>query len=117
MNDNLWYKVTTKQNSSSKRVQLLQDDARGAEELPCQKRRMLNLMEHQKEVRRTQQGRERDCGGHGPGIRTYTGALIRLSRKPGYSESRIDPGFASQNWSTMKIIPLYTNDVCWHAQP
>lgn len=30
------------------------------------------LTEHQKEVRRAQQGREWDCGGHGPGIRTYT---------------------------------------------
>jgi telomere-associated protein RIF1 len=34
----------------------------------------LELTEHQKEVRRAQQGRERDTGGHGPGIRTYTNA-------------------------------------------
>ena len=30
------------------------------------------LIEHQNEVRRAQQGREKDCSGHGPGIRTYT---------------------------------------------
>lgn len=37
------------------------------------KRKKSELTEHQKEVRRAQQGRERDCNGHGPGIRTYTG--------------------------------------------
>ncbi|KAI9117300.1 hypothetical protein K1719_011466 [Acacia pycnantha] len=36
------------------------------------KRKRLELTEHQKEVKRAQQGRERDAGGHGPGIRTYT---------------------------------------------
>ncbi|KAL6582320.1 hypothetical protein OROMI_006334 [Orobanche minor] len=36
------------------------------------KRRGSELTEHQKEVRRAQQGRARDCSGHGPGLRTYT---------------------------------------------
>lgn len=36
------------------------------------KRKKIKLTQHQKEVRRAQQGRSRDCGGHGPGIRTYT---------------------------------------------
>lgn len=36
------------------------------------KRKRAELTEHQKEVRRAQQGRGRDSSGHGPGIRTYT---------------------------------------------
>lgn len=36
------------------------------------KRKKLELTEHQKEVRRAQQGRSRDCEGRGPGVRTYT---------------------------------------------
>lgn len=39
---------------------------------PSLKRKRLELTEHQKEVRRAQQGREKDSNGHGPGIRTYT---------------------------------------------
>lgn len=44
------------------------------EEIPTSnsKRKKTELTQHQKEVRRAQQGRARDCGGHGPGIRTYT---------------------------------------------
>ncbi|XP_051148299.1 uncharacterized protein LOC127263359 isoform X2 [Andrographis paniculata] len=38
------------------------------------KRKCPELTEHQKEVRRAQQGRTRDCNGRGPGIRTYTSA-------------------------------------------
>lgn len=46
-------------------------------DVPCvnmnMKRKRLELTEHQKEVRRAQRGRERDCGGHGlGGIKTYT---------------------------------------------
>ncbi|CAN1282991.1 Telomere-associated protein RIF1 [Linum perenne] len=41
---------------------------------PSLKRDRLELTEHQREVRRAQQGRAMDCNGHGPGIRTYTGA-------------------------------------------
>lgn len=36
------------------------------------KRKRPELTERQKEVRRAQQGRVRDCDGRGPGIRTYT---------------------------------------------
>ncbi|KAL8497864.1 hypothetical protein ACS0TY_021276 [Phlomoides rotata] len=36
------------------------------------KRKRAELTDHQKEVRRAQQGRGRDSSGHGPGIRTYT---------------------------------------------
>ena len=72
------YKVTTAKHSmTSKRVELVLD---GTSRLPDQrevrplslKRKKLELTEHQKDVRRAQQGRKRDTGGHGPGIRTYT---------------------------------------------
>ncbi|KAF7806429.1 Telomere-associated protein RIF1 [Senna tora] len=71
------YKVTSKQSSTSKRVELLLDCRNHPEQkkapLPLNlKRKRLELTEHQKEVKRAQQGRERDSGGHGPGIRTYT---------------------------------------------
>lgn len=36
------------------------------------RKRSEELTEHQKEVRRAQQGKTRDCEGRGPGIRTYT---------------------------------------------
>ena len=36
------------------------------------KRKRGELTEHQKEVRRAQQGRTRDSSGHGPCIQTYT---------------------------------------------
>lgn len=39
---------------------------------PNPKRKKIELTQHQKEVRQAQQGRTWDCGGHGPGIRTYT---------------------------------------------
>ncbi|KAJ0091513.1 hypothetical protein Patl1_13892 [Pistacia atlantica] len=70
------YKVTATHNRSSKRVELIEEminitDHRG-QLCPSPKRMRLILTEHQKEVRRAQQGREWDCGGHGPGIRTYT---------------------------------------------
>ncbi|KAL5065157.1 hypothetical protein RYX36_026894 [Vicia faba] len=67
------YKVTAKQNKTSKRVELLSDTQKEAPPLSFKKKR-LELTEHQREVRRAQQGRERDAGGHGPGIRTYTNA-------------------------------------------
>lgn len=38
------------------------------------KRKRPDLTEHQKEVRQAQQGRARDCNGHGPGVLTYTSA-------------------------------------------
>ncbi|XVF88328.1 hypothetical protein PTKIN_Ptkin19aG0041100 [Pterospermum kingtungense] len=70
-------KVTATQNRSSKRVELMEEGMIvqfNQKDTPpsCLKRKRLELTEHQKEVRRAQQGRERDCSGHGPGIRTYT---------------------------------------------
>lgn len=71
------YKVTAKHNSTSKRVELVLDYRNHPEQKEAPhplnlKRKRLELTEHQKEVKRAQQGRERDTGGHGPGIRTYT---------------------------------------------
>ncbi|KAK6273259.1 hypothetical protein POUND7_010342 [Theobroma cacao] len=69
-------KVTATQNRSSKRVELEHTIAQSNQKHKppsCSKRKRLELTEHQKEVRQAQQGRERDCSGHGPGIRTYTG--------------------------------------------
>ncbi|XP_068464380.1 uncharacterized protein [Phaseolus vulgaris] len=67
------YRVSAKHNRTSKRVELVLDKLKEAPPLSSKKRR-LELTEHQKEVRRAQQGREKDTGGHGPGIRTYTNA-------------------------------------------
>ncbi|KAK7264887.1 hypothetical protein RJT34_32500 [Clitoria ternatea] len=67
------YRVTAKDNRTSKRVGLVLDTQQEAPPSSFKKRR-LELTEHQKEVRRAQQGRERDSGGHGPGIKTYTNA-------------------------------------------
>ncbi|KAE8677166.1 hypothetical protein F3Y22_tig00111542pilonHSYRG00073 [Hibiscus syriacus] len=71
-------KITATQNRSSKRVELTEEGMIAAvnqkDKPPLNsKRKRVELTEHQKEVRRAQQGRERDCNGHGPGIRTYTG--------------------------------------------
>lgn len=51
-----------------KRVELVKDHEKSL----GNKRKRLELTEHQKEVRRAQQGRSRDCEGRGPGVRTYT---------------------------------------------
>ena len=64
-------------NMSSKRIGLLKGNVNHPKhkDMPClnMKRKRLELTEHQKEVRRAQRGRERDCAGHGlGGIRTYT---------------------------------------------
>ncbi|KAI3790296.1 hypothetical protein L2E82_03241 [Cichorium intybus] len=61
-------KVTTTLNRCVKRVELVKDHEKGL----GYKRKRLELTEHQKEVRRAQQGRSRDCEGRGPGVRTYT---------------------------------------------
>lgn len=73
------YRVSAKDNRTSKRVELVLDTVNEAPPLSFKKRR-LELTEHQKEVRRAQQGRERDSGGHGPGIRTYTNADFSQAR-------------------------------------
>ncbi|KAJ9557965.1 hypothetical protein OSB04_012579 [Centaurea solstitialis] len=61
-------KITATLNRCVKRVELVDDRAK---ELGS-KRRKLELTERQKEVRRAQQGRSKDCEGRGPGVRTYT---------------------------------------------
>ncbi|XP_042481141.1 uncharacterized protein LOC122061756 isoform X2 [Macadamia integrifolia] len=71
------YRVATTQKTSSKRIEFMEVTRNGSN--PCDypswslKKKKLELTEHQKEVRRAQQGRERDCNGRGPGVRTYTG--------------------------------------------
>ncbi|XP_010047985.2 uncharacterized protein LOC104436826 [Eucalyptus grandis] len=70
------YKVTSTHNRTTKRVwpvEVPENQLEHMKELsPKVKRKRSELTEHQKEVRRAQRGRERDCGTHGPGIRTYT---------------------------------------------
>ncbi|XP_043725131.1 uncharacterized protein LOC122671768 isoform X2 [Telopea speciosissima] len=70
------YSVATTQKTSSKRVGFMEVTRNDSN--PCDypsrslKKKKLELTEHQKEVRRAHQGRERDCNGHGPGVWTYT---------------------------------------------
>ncbi|PHU10415.1 hypothetical protein BC332_22275 [Capsicum chinense] len=64
------FKVPTTLRRCSKRVELVGNVANSSG--GKSKRRHTELTEHQKEVRRAQQGRSMDCSGHGPGIRTYT---------------------------------------------
>ncbi|KAL3824518.1 hypothetical protein ACJIZ3_020547 [Penstemon smallii] len=70
------YKVPTTLKKCSKRVEIVDDPLKGSKDLDklclSAKRKRTELTEHQKEVRRAQQGRTSDCNGHGPGIRTYT---------------------------------------------
>lgn len=86
------YKVAAIQNTFSKRVELTEN--KGGENtetvvvVPGTKRKRLELTEHQKEVRRAQQGRDKDCGGHGPGIRTYTGADFSQGNEDSQEESQ-----------------------------
>lgn len=67
------HKVTTTLNRCVKRVELMADQVNGSGS-NAPKRKRLELTEHQKEVRRAQQGRSKDCEGRGPGVRTYTSA-------------------------------------------
>lgn len=68
--------MTATNSWNSKRVELVEDTANQFEPenrlASSSKRKRVGLTEHQKEVRRAQQGRGMDCSGHGPGIRTYT---------------------------------------------
>ena len=115
-------KVTATQNRSSKRVELEgmigQFNQKYKPRL-FSKRKRLELTEHQKEVRRAQQGRERDCSGHGPGIRTYTSldfsqrneesqesrdirdseAMLEMLRKVGWLFLSMRPGLAWYRWN------------------
>ncbi|XP_060172031.1 uncharacterized protein LOC132603135 isoform X2 [Lycium barbarum] len=63
------YKAPTTLRRCSKRVELMEGNDKMCS---SSKRRHTELTEHQKEVRRAQQGRGMDCSAHGPGIRTYT---------------------------------------------
>ncbi|XP_030511814.1 uncharacterized protein LOC115726183 [Rhodamnia argentea] len=70
------YKATSTHNRTTKRVELVEVPKYPLEHMeepsPKVKRKWSELTDHQKEVRRAQRGGERDCGTHGPGIRTYT---------------------------------------------
>lgn len=70
------YKVTNTLKKCSKRVEIIGSSLQGSKDFDNidsgAKRKRPELTEHQKEVRRAQQGRARDSNGHGPGIRTYT---------------------------------------------
>uniref|UniRef100_A0A0A0LTL9 Telomere-associated protein Rif1 N-terminal domain-containing protein n=1 Tax=Cucumis sativus TaxID=3659 RepID=A0A0A0LTL9_CUCSA len=70
------HRVSATSIKSSKRIQIMTttNHDKHKEDTPTSnpKRKKIKLTQHQKEVRRAQQGRSRDCGGHGPGIRTYT---------------------------------------------
>ena len=62
------HEVSATMRVCSKRVELVKNGM-----IPRDpKRKRSELTEHQREVRRAQQGKGRDCSGHGPGIRTYT---------------------------------------------
>ncbi|KHN03607.1 hypothetical protein glysoja_037013 [Glycine soja] len=69
-----------KHNWTSKRVELVLDTLKEAPPPLSFKKRRLELTEHLKGVRRAQQGRERDTGGRGPGIRIYTSADFTQGR-------------------------------------
>ncbi|GFQ00452.1 hypothetical protein PHJA_002189200 [Phtheirospermum japonicum] len=76
-NHHLQYNVTNTLKKCSKRVEIVGNPISGPEDfeeiyLGAKRKRRPELTEHQKEVRRAQQGRATDCNGHGPGIRTYT---------------------------------------------
>ncbi|KAL7134649.1 hypothetical protein ABFS83_11G041200 [Erythranthe nasuta] len=67
------FKVTNILKRCSKRVEITGGAVNGFEKIDSgSKRKRLELTEHQKEVRRAQQGRNRDCSRHGPGVKTYT---------------------------------------------
>ncbi|XP_076906258.1 uncharacterized protein LOC143562310 [Bidens hawaiensis] len=68
------HNVTTALNRCVKRVELMDDRVNGLGGCNGPKRKRLELTEHQKEVRRAQQGKLKDCEGRGPGVRTYTSA-------------------------------------------
>ncbi|CAN6449821.1 unnamed protein product [Victoria cruziana] len=70
-----WLTVTATQKQNSKRVSFVKDDQNVKfVKVPALglKRKKMELTEHQREVKRLQQGRGRDCTGHGPGVKTYT---------------------------------------------
>ncbi|KAH9610843.1 hypothetical protein KSS87_005290 [Heliosperma pusillum] len=70
------HKVSATLRVCSKRVELVQNGVVSGdstrEQRSRRKRECREVTEHQREVRRAQQGKGRDCSGHGPGVRTYT---------------------------------------------
>ncbi|KAK8319327.1 hypothetical protein V6Z12_A13G235600 [Gossypium hirsutum] len=88
-----WCCKITPTQKSSKRVELTEEGMipgsnQNNKPPSNSKRKRVELTEHQKEVRRAQQGRERDCNGHGPGVRTYT----NLDFSQGNQESQDSQG-------------------------
>ncbi|KAL7093467.1 hypothetical protein ACP275_11G042300 [Erythranthe tilingii] len=84
------FKVTNTLKRCSKRVEITGGTVNGFEKIDSgSKRKRLELTEHQKEVRRAQQGRNRDCSGHGPGVKTYTA----LDFSQGNEESQDSPRY------------------------
>lgn len=96
--------VNATHNRYSKRVELVKgnlDHTNKQKDMPCLnlKRKRLELTEHQKEVRRAQQGRERDCGGHGlGGIRTYTNL--------DFSQGNEDSQESQEIWNLESILDM-----------
>ena len=101
---------------SSKRVEFVEDTVnqlQHEEKLsPRLKRKNLELTEHQKEVRRAQQGRERDCSGHGSGIRTCTSVDFSQGNEDSQEsqESRIHYGDVKKSHLIVFIcMPCFEN--------
>ncbi|KAL9151281.1 hypothetical protein ABFS82_11G042800 [Erythranthe guttata] len=83
------FKVTNTLKRCSKRVEITGGAVNVFEKIDSgsKRKRLHELTEHQKEVRRAQQGRNRDCSGHGPGVKTYTA----LDFSQGNEESQDSP--------------------------
>ncbi|KAF4346089.1 hypothetical protein G4B88_030866 [Cannabis sativa] len=99
------YRAIATHNMYSKRIELLQGNVdpkkNNEKNMPSLnlKRKRLELTEHQKEVRRAQQGRERDCGGHGlGGIRTYTNL--------DFSQGNEDSLDSQEIWNSESILDM-----------
>ncbi|KAM6580085.1 hypothetical protein CsatA_003859 [Cannabis sativa] len=99
------YRAIATHNMYSKRIEPLQGNVdpkkNNEKNMPSLnlKRKRLELTEHQKEVRRAQQGRERDCGGHGlGGIRTYTNL--------DFSQGNEDSLDSQEIWNSESILDM-----------
>nr|GME05980.1 telomere-associated protein RIF1-like [Ipomoea batatas] len=79
------YKVSASLNRCSKRVEFVDENTKV---YPGRKRKHAELTEHQKEVRRAQQGRHSDSIGRGPGIRTYTSVDFSQDNEESQEESQ-----------------------------
>ncbi|KAL3655844.1 hypothetical protein CASFOL_000240 [Castilleja foliolosa] len=92
------HNVTSALKKCSKRVEIGFSGRENFEEisLGAKRKRRPELTEHQKEVRRAQQGRATDCNGHGPGIRTYTS--VDFSQGNEESQDSPDAWDAHPSW-------------------